>query len=288
MRSDNITAENQRSGTFDWMLTRTGIDPTTRYRCPWIEGFCSRASVSAGETIDIKVSCNPASPFTLDLYRMGYYGGTGARLMASLGSFQGCPQPDPPIGPQRVRECDWETAITLTIPDDWRSGVYLGKLTAEREGWQSYIIFVVRQARSSDLLFQCSTNTWQAYNRWPDQFSLYDDGNKEWYWGPDVRVSYDRPYGKYCQIFDAPLSTGSGEFLLWEFPLAFWLEREGYDVAYTTNVDTHGDPAALLRSRIFLSVGHDEYWSPQMVDNVRQALEAGVHAAFLCGNSAYG
>ena len=280
--------ENRHAGTLDWMLTKTGIDPRTRYRCPWIEGFCSRASVQAGETLQIKVSCKPASAFALDLYRMGYYGGAGARLMASLGPFPGRPQLDPPVGRQRVRECDWETSVTLTVPPDWRSGVYLGKLTAEREGWQSYVIFVVREARASDLLFQCSTHTWQAYNRWPDQFSLYDDGAKEWYWGPDVRVSYDRPYGKYCQIFDAPLSTGSGEFLLWEFPVAFWLEREGYDVTYTTNVDTHADPAALLRPRIFLSVGHDEYWSPRMVGNVERALEAGVHAAFLCGNSVCG
>jgi hypothetical protein len=267
--SDRIRTENERAGTLDWMLTKTGIDPVARYRCPWIEGFCSRASVPAGERLEIKVSCNPPSSFTLDLYRMGYYGGSGARLMASLGAFQGRVQPDPPIGLQRVRECEWKTAVSLTIPEDWISGVYLGKLTAEREGWQSYVIFVVKEARKADFLFQCSTNTWQAYNRWPNQFSLYDDGVKEWYWGPEVRVSYDRPYGKYCQIFDAPLSTGSGEFLLWEFPLAYWMEREGYDVLYTTNVDTHADPDSLFRAGTFLSVGHDEYWSPQMVRNVQ-------------------
>src|SRR5262249_8395802 len=129
--SERICTENARAGTRDWMLTKTGVDPGTRYRCPWIEGYCSRASVQVGETLEIKVSCNPASPFTLDLYRMGYYGGAGGRLVASLGSFPGRPQPDPPLGPQRVRECDWETVIMLTIPDDWISGVYLGKLTAE-------------------------------------------------------------------------------------------------------------------------------------------------------------
>src|SRR2546425_1011053 len=60
-------------------------------------------------------------------------------------------------------------------------------------------------------------------SRWPDHFALYDDGKKEWYWGPNVQVSFNRPYGKYCQILDAPLSTGSGEFMLWEFPLAHWM-----------------------------------------------------------------
>ena len=111
-------------------------------------------------------------------------------------------------------------------PRGWPSGVYLGKLTAEKDGLQSYVIFIVRDDRACDFLFQCSDTTWSAYNRWPDQWSLYDDGKKQWYWGPGVRVSWDRPYGKYCQVVDAPLSQGSGEFLLWEFPLAL-LDGEG-------------------------------------------------------------
>ncbi len=287
-RRDLIRAENEKPGTLDWMLTRTGVDPATKYRCPWIEGYCSHASIAAGETLEVMVSTNPASPFRLDLYRMGYYGGAGARHVLSLGPFAGSVQPDPPVGERRVRECAWEPTVRLTIPKEWPSGVYLGKLTAEKEGWQSYVIFVVRDRRRADFNFQCSTNTWQAYNRWPSQFSLYDDGKKVWYWGPEVRISYDRPYGKYCQIFDAPLSTGSGEFLLWEFPLAYWMEKEGYDVTYTTNVDTHAESEGLLRARTFLSIGHDEYWSRDMYWNVKRAIDAGMNAAFLCGNSVYG
>jgi hypothetical protein len=287
-RSDLIREENARPGTRDWLLTKTAVDLATKYRCPWIEGYCSRASVAAGETLEIMVSTDPASPFRIDLYRMGYYGGNGGRHVATLGPFRGQVQPDPPVGAQRVRECRWAPATRLKIPKDWPSGVYLGKLTAEKDGWQSYVLFVVRDRRRADFLFQCSTNTWQAYNRWPSQFSLYDDGNKVWYWGPDVRVSYDRPYGKYCQILDAPLSTGSGEFLLWEFPISFWMEQHGYDVTYSTNVDTHEDADQLLRAKAFLSVGHDEYWSRQMYANVQRAIREGLHVAFLCGNSVYG
>src|SRR5262249_28850988 len=101
-------------------------------------------------------------------------------------------------------------------------------------------------------------------------------------------VSWDRPYGKYCQIFDAPLSQGSGEFLLWEFPLAYWMEQHGYDVSYISNVDTHADAAGLLRGRCFLSVGHDEYYSLEMFKNVRAAIAAGVNVAFLSGNTCCG
>ena len=283
-----IVVENAKPGTRDWMLTKTAVDPATKFRCPSIEGFCSKASVKAGETISFHVSTNPASPFTLEIYRMGYYGGTGGRLMKQLGPFEGRMQEDPPVEAKRVRFCKWDACEELKIPDDWLSGVYLGKLTAQKDGSQSYVIFIVRDGRKADFLFQCSDNTWQAYNRWPSQFALYDDGKDEWYWGGGVQVSYQRPYGKYCQIFDAPLSTGSGEWLLWEFPFAFWMEQHGYDVTYISNLDTHRDAAGLRRARGFLSVGHDEYWTIEMFENLKAALADGVSLGFFSGNAICG
>ncbi len=285
---DLIRAENEKLGTTDWLLQNTRVDPKTRYRCPWIEGYCSHTSIREGDQLRIMVSTDPPSPFVIDLYRLGYYCGKGGRFITRLGPFKGTKQPDPPIGEERLRECRWEPAAQVIIPKDWPSGVYLGKLTAEKDGLQSYIVFIVRDDRRCDFLFQCSDTTWAAYNRWPDHFALYDNGKKEWYWGPGVRVSWDRPYGKYCQILDAPLSQGSGEFLLWEFPLAFWIEKEGYDVSYISNVDTHADPKGLLRAKAFLSVGHDEYWSLDMFRHVKEAINQGVHAAFLSGNTCCG
>jgi hypothetical protein len=289
-RPDAIASENQKPGTTDWLLSHTRADPKTKYRCPWIEGYCSRTSVRAGDSLAVMVSTNPPSGFTIDLYRLGYYGGKGGRLVQRLGPFSGSVQPDPPIGEERLRECRWELVTQVKISDDWLSGVYLGKLTAEKSGIQSYIVFTVRDDRPCDFLFQCSDTTWAAYNRWPDLWSLYDDGTPphDWYVGPGVRVSWDRPYGKYRQIFDAPLSQGSGEFLLWEFPLAFWMERLGYDVSYISNADTHADPAGLLRAKSFLSIGHDEYWTLEMFNNVKRAVDLGVSAAFLSGNSCDG
>lgn len=286
--SNDIQRENSKLGTRDWMLSKTRIDPATKYRCPWIEGYCSHASALAGDTISLYVSTNPASAFRIDLYRLGYYGGEGGRLVQELGKFEGVVQPDPLIGEKRVRDCEWKAATEIKIPADWLSGVYVAKLTELTEGVQSYIIFIVRDDRRADYLVQCSDNTWQAYNRWPDQFSLYDNGQHQWYWGGGVQVSYHRPYGKYCQIFDALLSTGSGEWFLWEFPLAFWMESLGYDVTYISNLDTHRDAAGLKRPKGFLSVGHDEYWSIEMFQNVRAAIDSGVHAAFFSGNAVCG
>lgn len=280
-----ITRENAREGARDWQLTYTRIDPKTRFRCPWIEGYASAASVQAGDTIDLMVSTNPAAAFTIDVYRMGYYDGAGARHMKSIGPIDGAVQTDPPVGEERVRECEWPPVASLTIPDDWVSGVYLCKLSLVEGRYQSYIVFIVRDDRRADFLFQCSDNTWQAYNRWPDNYALYDNGESAWALKPGIRVSYDRPYGKYCQIIDAPLSQGSGEFLLWEFPLAYWMEQQGYDVTYCSNTDVHRDYAQVERAGTFLSVGHDEYWSLEQFEHVKRAIAEGTNAAFFSGNT---
>src|SRR6516162_497586 len=127
---DLIRDENQKAGTTDWLLSNTRVDPKTRYRCPWIEGYCSRTSVKAGETLAIMVSTNPPSPFVIDLYRLGYYGGKGGRQISRLGPFKGSIQPDAETGKERLRECRWEPVTKIDIPKEWPSGVYLGKLTA--------------------------------------------------------------------------------------------------------------------------------------------------------------
>ncbi len=280
-----IQKENAGAGARDWQLTR--VRPAG-YRTPAIEGYCSRQSVKAGETLEVMVSTEPAAKFTLEIFRMGYYGGRGARLMKSLGPLQGKPQPIPPVGKNRLRQCKWDPAVTLKIPADWPSGVYLGRLsTVAAKGqpyWQGYIIFVVRDDRPADFLFQCSDNTWQAYNKWPDNHSLYTDPRGAH--AVDVSVSFDRPYAKYSQIFERPLSNGSGEFLLWEFPLAYWMEKHGYDVTYCSNSDCL-DSAQITRCKTFLSVGHDEYWDVRQYHAVEKAIAAGTHLMWLCGNSVF-
>ncbi len=283
---ERIKVENDQPGTTDWQLTYTRVDPKTKYRSTMIEGFVSRASVRAGDRLDFFVSSEPPSPVVIDLYRLGYYQGKGGRHVQRLGPFPVQTQPTPPVGEQRLRECQWTVSTSLEIPKDWVSGVYLGKLSAVKHRYQSYVIFIVRDDRPADFVFQCSDNTWQAYNKWPDNYSLYTNDRKD---GrilvSGVQVSYDRPYGKYVQIFDNPLSQGSGEFLLWEFPLAYWMESLGYDVTYCSNSDVHNDLRCVTRAKAFLSVGHDEYWSRQQYDHVLAAVRAGVNIAFLSGNT---
>jgi hypothetical protein len=282
-----IAEENARPGARDWQLTRVRLDQQAGFRSPLIEGYCSRQSVKAGETLDLFVSTKPAARFRIEIFRTGYYGGAGARLVTALGPFVGKEQPVPAPGEKRLHECRWEACASLKIPADWVSGVYLGRLTtlperADLPYWQSYVVFIVKDDRPADILVQCSDNTWQAYNRWPNNYSVYTDprGNQ----GPWSDVSFDRPYAKYAQIYENPQSIGSGEWLCFEFPFAYWLEQHGYDVTYCSNSDLH-TPERALKCKAFLSVGHDEYWDIRAYHSVVALRDAGVNVLFFSGNS---
>ena len=288
--SDLIRRENARAGSRDWQLTRVALVNNTSVRAAYIEGYCSKQSVAAGESLDIYVSTNPPTRFQIEIFRTGYYGGRGARLMKTLGPFNGTKQPDPATGEKNLHECQWKAATTLTIPADWASGVYLGRLTClppdeTAAPWQSYVIFIVKDDRPADVLFQCSDNTWNAYNQWPSNYSLYTHPKDNQ--GPWADVSFDRPYGRYAQytsVVNDPQSIGSGEYLPFEFPLAYFLEQHGYDVTYVSNSDMVS-PERGLKCKCFVSVGHDEYWDRRQYDSVVKMRDAGVNLLFLSGNA---
>src|SRR6202044_2384219 len=98
-----IRDENAKPGARDWQLTRVRVDKDG-FRAPAIEGYCSRQSVQAGESLAIMVSTNPPRRFGIEIFRMGYYGGRGARLMKKLGPFQGETQPTPAPGEKNIHE----------------------------------------------------------------------------------------------------------------------------------------------------------------------------------------
>lgn len=289
VKANKVILENQKEGTTDWQLTRVRPDEHL-HRTPFIEGYCSKQSYQTGERLDIMVSTSPAQNYKIDFYRTGYYSGTGARLVHSMGPLSGKPQTVPSPGEKNIHECTWDVTASVVVPENWVSGVYLGKLQtlpqSEQEPyWESYIIFIIKDERPVDILFQCSDNTWQAYNRWPSNYSIYThpDGVQ----GPWAEVSFDRPYGRqsqYMGIVNDPLSFGSGEFLSFERPFSYFLEQHGYDVAYCSNSDLV-TPDRALKAKAFLSVGHDEYWDIRQFKSVEKLKEQGVNLLFFSGNS---
>ena len=277
----STAVENQKPGTPDWELT----DPALSRE---IEGYASKTSVNGGEPIELFVHTT-AARYSIDVFRTGWYGGAGARRVAGpidrTGVAQEVPAPDPATG---LIECAWRDPYRLDTGDGdgaWASGVYLARLTARPSGKQSFIVFVVRDdARESPMVFQSSVTTFAAYNNWGGK-SLYgfNSGN-----APARKVSFDRPYA--ANPYGVRLD-GAGDFLRrWEYNAVRFLEREGYDVAYVTDVDTHQRPVvdrARRGPRLFLSVGHDEHWSWEMRRHVEAARGHGVHLVFLGGGACY-
>ncbi len=304
VKPDNvITRENSKPGTTHWMLSKVVRHADEPYDEGWhrrteIEGYVSKMSYKAGDTLRIYVSTEVPDEFMVEIYRMGYYGGKGARLMATLSPPLRLPRSSkqftPVDGQYHIMECNWKESAKLAIPEDWPSGVYLGKLSVWRTTEsEAYVIFVVADDRKADLLFQVSDFTWQSYNRWPQWRSMYDSPNNPWGTrnAQTYAAGFDRPYALFWNGYPAafePLTNGSGEFLMTEYPLAFWLEKEGYDVSYISQMDVHENGPTLLRGKVYLSVGHDEYLTEECYQNILKARDAGVNLAFLCGNSVSG
>ncbi|MFN8442362.1 MAG: DUF6605 domain-containing protein [Caldilineaceae bacterium] len=291
-QTNPIVLENQNPGTTKWQIDYN-IGTVSNDSAQQIKGYGSAPSIDQGQSINFYVTVNPTQTFTIDVFRMGWYNGAGGRLMQSIGPLSGTPQPACPQDPTTgLTECNWAIAYTLTVPANWTSGIYLAKLT-NTQGFQNYIIFVVRDDdRTADFLYQQSVTTYQAYNNYPDNGttgkSLYTHnsyGANTIYGTPRaVKVSFDRPYGGTGGY------DGGGQFVeeqWWERYFVNWVERMGYDVSYSTDVDTHVNGARLLNFKGFLSVGHDEYWSKQMYDAAETARNAGVNLAFFGADAVY-
>ena len=293
-QNNAIVLENRKEGTTDWLITnvekRRCEYPDNQWcRRPAVEGYVSHQSILAGEKLKVFVSTNPVQEYKLDIYRMGYYGGKGGRKMLSTGTLKGITQAEPqPDSVTNLFECKWKESYSFSIPNNWMSGVYVGKITTLKDNSQTYVIFIVRDKRKTDFVFQCSDMTWQSYNRWPYWHSLYDLRHQPWNNQSGTIISFNRPYGIFVNNLPSdfnPYSLGAGEFLLWEYPLSFWMEKEGYDVSYISNVDLHANPERLSNAKAFLSVGHDEYWSQEMFNNLVKARDNGLNILFLSGNS---
>ncbi len=299
-----VVVENSQPGTTDWMIGNSGYKIASDANGE-IKGYASQTSVDKGENITFNVSVSPAQNYTIDIYRMGCYpdaGGNclGGRFMQHLGPYAGIQQPacptDGPSGTNTgLTQCSW-TGPDFGIPATWTSGIFLAVLTNDN-GYQNYIEFVVRDdARKADVLYQQPVATYEAYNNWPNYGSgdprngksLYDSssGGADTVAGAGrtraVKVSFDRPFA----------NTGADELTdkngwSWELYFVQWMEKSGYDVSYSTSLDTHTDGQRLLDYKGFISVGHDEYWSKQMFDAAVAARDSGVNVGFFGGNAIY-
>jgi hypothetical protein len=270
-----IVAENCLPGNpaSEWDISGAG-DST-------IQGFATDISVNQGGTVNFKVSTTAAA-YRLDIYRMGYYGGNGARKVASINL----------AGPQNQVACltdsatglidcgNWTLSASWTVPANATSGIYFARAVRTDNGGASHIFFVVRNdASHSDILFQTSDTTWHAYNDYGGR-NLYGCNGAFNLSCRAFKVSYNRPF--HTRVFEPESWVFNAEY-----PMVRWLEANGYDVSYFTDVDTERNAALIRNHKVWTSNGHDEYWSAGQRASVQAARDAGVHLAFVSGNTMF-
>ncbi|WP_203898140.1 DUF4082 domain-containing protein [Virgisporangium aliadipatigenens] len=269
-----IACENSKTGTDPsvWDISGAGDEG--------IQGFATDMSVNVGGQIRFKIKTT-ASAYTIDIYRLGYYGGKGARKITSVTPSATLPQIQPGCVTDpatEIYDCgSWGVSASWVVPSNQVSGVYIAKLTVPSNGDTSHIPFVVRNdASTSKIFFKTSDATWQAYNNY--------GGSEFYHGGPNGRafkVSYNRPFATRGVV------DGRDYLFSNEYPMIRFLEQNGYDVSYTTDVDGDRNGALVANHDIFLSVGHDEYWSGPQRAAVEAARDTGTNLAFFSGNSVY-
>ena len=265
-----IPGENALPGDAGWADGRPGAGR--------LEAYADRVSARAGESIRVMARSDVAAPVRWTLYRLGWYGGAGARQVAAGGPATIGPQPScPPAAGTGLVRCAWPAAFTIPVEDALLSGVYVVKLLRD-DGVVAFAPLVVVDDRPADLLFQGAVNTWQAYNAWGGT-SLYDDPLGVVSGGLPPLVSFDRPYGS---------AGGLGPVGDYEVPFLRFLERNGYDVSYTTDLDVSlGGWRHVLRAGALLVPGHDEYWTGEIRDALEAVRDAGMPVLVFSANAGY-
>jgi hypothetical protein len=278
-----VACENQNTGDDPgtWQIEGIG-DPS-------IQGFATQQSVTPGQTINFKIK-SASNNYKIDILRLGYYNGKGARRWATNLSPTGSSTNQPACNTYSdsgLVDCgNWSMSGSWAVPTNAVSGVYIAYLHLATGG-ASHIIFVVRNDTShSDIVYQTSDATWQAYNTYGGN-SLYQctvscpPGDPAAYKAA-YKVSYNRPntaaeddYGRSAMF------TGA------EYPMIRYLERNGYDVSYTSQLDTEARGSLIKNHKIFVSSGHDEYDSATQRANIEAARDAGTNLAFFSGNELF-
>ncbi len=234
---------------------------------PFVLGYASRLSCLPGEEVSLHLSASGSSVDVV-VERVG-------EQRVKVYQQQGIACTAQPI-PDRASSdgCQWPASLTFTVGQDWQTGYYEATLTmasADAKPAKSTLFFVVRSAtpgKNSPILLQLAANTYNAYTNWGGH-SLYAFHDRDGLQGH--RVSFDRPL--------------RSQFERWELPFVKWAEANGYALDYAVNSDLEFHPEILQHYKLVLSVGHDEYWSSPMRDNLERYIGDGGNVAFFSGNT---
>src|SRR5690349_11528194 len=269
-----------------------------------VTGYCWPQSVVGGDTVALHLSSPGGRPVAVEVARCGAERTVVFSDNAVPADFHATPSD------AAGRGCGWPAALTLNVDPAWRSGYYEVQLDCDVDGKtrRSHAFFVVRPgATRASILLALSTNTWHAYNDFGGR-NLYTGGTHVSLQRPMIPGYLYKPPGLgrrvtttappdsqmaahvgYLAINHLSPWAGSAGWPDWELPFLQWAERNGYAIDVVTNADLEEHPE-LLRDdayKLYLSVGHDEYWSAGMRDTVEDFIGRGGNAAFFSGNTSF-
>ncbi|MEA5508042.1 DUF4082 domain-containing protein [Halotia wernerae UHCC 0503] len=274
-----IFMENLKPGTENWLETNYSNELE-------IAAFMSAESINKGESIDIKASVLTPGDIRIEIYRLGYYGGVGGRLVQTADNIAALKQPtsNELVDPQtKLVRYNWVKTYTIITNDTWVTGCYMVKLTDKRTNKQCLAFFVLRDdALKSDIIYKFGFATHLAYN----VFSYNGANRKSTYSGGEraLQITHDRPWEANTYNMNAVNSNP----LRWEVNTIRWLEKNGYRVSYCCGQDIDKQGSNFVKKyRVFMNSGHDEYWSFKEYKAIKEAIEAGVNVVSLSANTCY-
>jgi len=255
---------------------------------PVIQAFVSKTSVYPGETLDFYV--NSTKNYKVSVYRLGAYSDpkqpSFKLVYDSHDYIKGIKQPEPYYDSKtNFVDPRWDKTYSLKIPVYWTTGIYAAELNVQDKN-KTYTLFVVKNPKNSGaIVMALPMTTYQAYNPWGGKslYDVYSDERKAVnslnpHMTRAFKVTFDRPYAE---------DNGMGQFLKFDYPLVRFLEKNNYDVSYISDIDLHEDAKILDGYKVFISSGHDEYWSYDMRKNLEKARDKGLNLIFSGGNTAY-
>lgn len=266
-----VAAEARRTGSTAWRAAGPSRPGGTAF-------YLDRTSVSCGDSVSVHLG-GRGGPVRLEVWRMGWYGGAGGRLVERTPVVDAVPGTTAaPVEATRSPQLDWPVGLRLKVSPAWVPGVYL-LVARPAHGPATWAPLVVRDDTGrAPLLVVLDDLTWAAYDAYGGR-SLYAGRGR----GP--RASQARAYA-------VPLTRPMDghdvrEVQVMDLPVVRYAEQLGLPVAYTTDTALDATPSTLLRHAALVFAGHSEYWTRRMYDAVEAARNDGVNLAFLGANDAY-
>lgn len=280
-----IAIENARPGHAGWDLQPSRLGNAQASGV--IDLYPAAWSIARGETVRLKVRATAS--YSVQVYRLGWYDGAGARRVLELADRPADPQPyptgtDPATG---LAAAKWHDSVSFATDSGWAPGLYVARAD-HASGAQAMTFFVVRDdglTTRMPILVSVTTATHQAYNAWPGA----SRGGKSLY-GFNSSASIPTESGSNQAVavsFDRPFLVGGGaaDLVRYEVPFLRWAERNGWDVAWCTDEDLARDGKLVSGRRVLAVSGHWEYLSRPAYDTVEAARDAGVNLLVMSGDT---